>query len=170
MMHEYANGIDNSPVYFEREAAKNISSSTVLPYNYSDEKMIYDVIMKLSSTVGRQLRYNKMYADTIGIWLKYNYFDKISKQEKLNISISTDEEIYDNAKRIFDKLWNHDDGIRSICVFISGLSSERKRQLSIFDMGNNEEEKDEKLQELVDDLQSKYGKRVLRFANMKERK
>ncbi len=170
MMHEYANGIDNSPVHFEREAAKNISSSTVLPYNYSDEKMIVDVIMNLSRRVGKQLRYNKMYADTIGVWLKYSYFDKLSKQEKLNISISTDGEIYDNAKRIFNKLWNHDDGIRSICVFISGLSSTRKKQLSIFDLdnGNNSNGEDEKLQELVDNLQNKYGKSVIRFANMKE--
>lgn len=28
-----------------------------------------------------------MYADTIGIWLKYNYFDKVSKQVKLDFSI-----------------------------------------------------------------------------------
>ena len=171
MMYEYANGIDNSPVHFEREAAKNISASTVLPYNYSDEMQILDVIMDLSRRVGRQLRYSKMYADTIGIWLKYSYFDKISKQEKLDTSISTDEEIYDNAKRIFNKLWNHDDGIRSVCVFISGLSSVRKKQLSIFDLdSDNNNEQDEKLQELVDDLQNKYGKNVIRFANMKEKK
>ena len=169
MMHEYANGIDNSPVHYEREAAKNISSSTVLPYNYSDEKQILNVIMKLSRTVGKQLRYNKMYADTIGVWLKYSYFDKISKQEKLNNSISTDEEIYDNARRIFNKVWNHDDGVRSVCVFISGLSSSKKTQLSIFDLGSNKDEKeDEKIQKLVDDLQHKYGKNIIKFANMKE--
>ena len=167
MMHEYANGIDNSPVHFEREAAKNISASTVLPYNYSDEKKILDVTMNLSRRVGRQLRYNNQYADTIGIWLKYSYFDKLSKQEKLNSSISTDEEIYDNAKRIFNKLWNHEDGIRSICVFISGLSNIRKKQLSIFDLDSNNDE-NEKIQELVDNLQNKYGKNVIRFANMKE--
>lgn len=170
MMHEYANGIDNSPVHFEREAAKNISASTVLPYNYSDEKKILDVIMNLSRRVGRVLRYNTQYADTIGVWLKYSYFDKISKQEKLDISISTDEEIYENAKRVFNKLWNHDDGIRSICVFISGLSNIRKKQLSIFDLDSNNDsnEVNEKIQELVDNLQNKYGKKVIRFANMKE--
>ena len=168
MIHEFANGIDDSPVHFERGAAKNISSSTVLPYNYSNEKQILDVIMYLSRRVGKQLRYNKMYADTIGIWIKYSYFDKLSKQEKLDISISTDEEIFDNAKRIFNKLWNHDDGIRSICVFISGLSNIRKKQLSIFDLNSNNNEEDEKIQELVDDLQNKYGKNIIKYANMKE--
>ncbi len=170
MMHEFANGIDDSPVHYEREAAKSISSSTVLPYNYSDDKMLREVIMNLSKRVGRQLRYNEMYADTIGIWLKYSYFEKISKQEKLDISISTDEEIYEYAYKIFDKLWNHDDGVRSICVFISGLSNEKKRQLSIFDMdsGNRNNEDNEKVQKLIDKIQSKYGKNIINYANMKE--
>ena len=170
MMHEFANGIDDSPVNFEREVAKSISSSTVLPYNYSDNKMIKDVIMNLSMRIGKQLRYNKMYADTIGIWLKYSYFEKISKQERLDISISTDEEIYGNAYKLFDKLWNHEDGIRSICVFISGLSNVRKKQLSIFDMdgSNRNSEDNEKVQKLIDDIQSKYGKNIINYANMKE--
>ena len=170
MMHEFANGIDESAVHYEREAAKSISTSTVLPYNYSDDKMIKDVIMSLSNDIGRRLRYSKMYADTIGVWLKYSYFDKISKQEKLDISISTDEEIYDNACRIFDKLWNHEDGIRSVCVFISGLSNTRKKQLSIFDTASNIEDNNEKVQQLVDDLQNKFGKNIIRLGKMEERK
>ena len=66
-----------------------------------------------------------MYADTIGMWIKYSYFDRLSKQEKLENSISTDDEICISAIKIFDKLWNKEDGIRSICVFISGLSSSK---------------------------------------------
>lgn len=170
MMHEFANGIDNSAVHYEREAAKSISSSTVLPYNYSEDKMIKEVIMSLSHDIGRRLRYSKMYADTIGVWLKYSYFEKISKQEKLDISISTDEEIYDNACRIFDKLWNNEDGIRSICVFISGLSNTRKKQLSIFDTDSDVEDNNEKVQQLVDDLQNKFGKNIIRLGKLEERK
>ena len=168
MMHEYANGIDNSPVYYEREAAKSISSSTVLAYNYRDEHKIKEVIRQLAMDVGKKIRDNKMYADTIGIWIKYSYFDKISKQEKLNFSISTDEEIYSNAVRIFDKLWNREDGIRSICVFTSGLSSTRKKQLSLFDMNSgSNNENDEKLQEVIDEMRSKYGNDIIKYGNGK---
>ena len=170
MMYEYANGIDNSPVYYEREAAKSISSSTVLAYNYKDEHKIKEVIMNLSMEIGKKIRDNKMYADTIGVWIKYNYFDKFSKQEKLDYSISTDEEIYSNAIRIFDKLWNKEDGIRSICVFISGLSSVRKKQLSLFDIENDSENKseaDEKLQAVIDDMRNKYGNDIIKYGNSK---
>ena len=170
MMHEYANGIDDSPVYYEREAVKSVSSSTVLAYNYRDEHKIKEVIMELSMEVGKKIRDNKMYADTIGIWIKYNYFDKISKQEKLNFSISTDEEIYNNAIRIFDKLWNKEEGIRSICVFISGLSSTRKKQLSLFDISDydsNNTEVNEKLQEVIDEMRNKYGNDIIKYGNTK---
>lgn len=161
MMHEYANGIDNSPVYYEREAAKSISSSTVLPYNYHDVVMIHDVIHDLSCEIGRKLRDNKKYASTIGVWIKYNYFEKYSRQLKLDFSISTDEEIYNNACNVFDDLWNHDSGIRSVCVFISGFSDERKKQLSLFDLSSGDDFDNDKLQNVIDEIRAKYGNKVI---------
>lgn len=168
MMHEYANGIDNSPVYYEKGDIKSISASRVLPYNYHDINMISDVIMSLSMEVGRKLRDNNKYADTVGIWLKYSYFDKISRQEKLDVSISTDGEIYKAANKIFGSIWNFDDGIRSICVFISGFSSERKRQLSIFDVSSNcsdDKKNDDKLQSVIDGIRDKYGDNIIGFGS-----
>ncbi len=167
MMHNYANGIDDSPVYFEKEEPKSISNSTVLPYNYRDMELLKNVIRKLSGEIGKKLRDNKLFADTIGIWFKYTYFDKISKQLKLDNSIVTDEEIYDNALRLFKELWNGEDGIRAVCVFVSGLSNERKLQLSLFDdiSSNNDLPKDDKLQGVIDDIRDKFGDDVIGFAN-----
>lgn len=170
MMHEYANGIDNSEVMYEREQMKSISNSTVLPYNYHDIEMIKNVIHSLSNEIGKKLRNNKLYADTIGVWFKYTYFDKISRQIKLDNSISNDEDIYNNAFSIFNSIWNHEDGIRSICVFVSGLSSERKLQLSLFDDITRKDEDDNNLQDVIDDLRDKFGDNVIGFANKKNNK
>lgn len=170
MMHEYANGIDNSEVMYEREQMKSISNSTVLPYNYHDIEMIKNVIHSFSNEIGKKLRNNKLYADTIGIWFKYTYFDKISRQIKLDNSISNDEDIYSNAFNIFNSIWNHEDGIRSICVFVSGLSSERKLQLSLFDDITGKDEDDNNLQDVIDDLRDKFGDNVIGFANKKNNK
>lgn len=167
MMHNYANGIDDSPVCFEKEEPKSISNSTVLPYNYRDVELIKKVIRKLSCKVGKRLRDNKLYADTIGIWFKYNYFDKISKQLKLDNSIVTDEEIYDNAVSLFSELWNEIDGIRAFCVFVSGLSNVRKKQLSLFEKVNSDNDliKDVKLQSIIDDIKEKFGDTAIGFTN-----
>ena len=149
---------------------KSISNSTVLPYNYHDIEMIKNVIHSLSNEIGKKLRNNKLYADTIGIWFKYTYFDKISRQIKLDNSISNDEDIYNNAFSIFNSIWNHEDGIRSICVFVSGLSSERKLQLSLFDDITRKDEDDNNLQDVIDDLRDKFGDNVIGFANKKNNK
>ena len=170
MMHEYANGIDNSEVMYEREQMKSISNSTVLPYNYHDIEMIKNVIHSLSNEIGKKLRNNKLYADTVGIWFKYTYFDKVSRQIKLDNSISNDEDIYNNAFSIFNSIWNHEDGIRSICVFVSGLSSERKLQLSLFDDITRKDEDDNNLQDVIGDLRDKFGDNVIGFANKKNNK
>ncbi len=170
MMHEYANGIDNSEVMYEREQMKSISNSTVLPYNYHNIEMIKNIIHSLSNEIGKKLRNNKLYADTVGIWFKYTYFDKVSRQIKLDNSISNDEDIYSNAFSIFNSIWNHEDGIRSICVFVSGLSSERKLQLSLFDDITRKDEDNNNLQDVIDDLRDKFGDNVIGFANKKNDK
>ena len=170
MMHEYANGIDNSEVMYEREQMKSISNSTVLPYNYHNIEMIKNIIHSLSNEIGKKLRNNKLYADTVGICFKYTYFDKVSRQIKLDNSISNDEDIYSNAFSIFNSIWNHEDGIRSICVFVSGLSSERKLQLSLFDDITRKDEDNNNLQDVIDDLRDKFGDNVIGFANKKNDK
>lgn len=168
-MHEYANGIDNSPVYFERESIKSVSSSMVLPYNYKDEYKIRSVIMEECMEIGKKIRDKKMFADTVGVWIKYDCFNKFSKQEKLDCGVSTDDEIYRRAICVFQKLWNREDGIRSVCVFASGLSQTRKKQLSLFDVDNNNtsnNDSNEKLQNIIDEIRNKYGDDIIKYSKL----
>jgi hypothetical protein len=52
--------------------------------------------------------------------------------------------------------------VRLIGVGVSGLG-QPIRQLGLWDMGS---EKDRKLQEMMEDLQKKYGKKVIRRGNV----
>ena len=49
MMWEYANGIDNSEVESERGNPKSISTSVVLPYDYTNINEIKKVLSRESS-------------------------------------------------------------------------------------------------------------------------
>jgi len=135
LMWEYANGIDNSPVESDYGNPKSISSSLVLPYNYSNIQDIYKVLKELSMDVGKRLRKNKLYAPNVSIWIKYHDFTKISKQVTLDNLIDTDNDIYDNSIKLFNKLWNSDDDkkVRALCVGVSNLTDVYKVQLSIFE-------------------------------------
>ena len=149
-MWEYTNGIDNSEVESDRGNPKSISNSMVLPYDYSNIDDIYKVIKKLSCDTGRKLREKKMYTSNVSIWVKFHDFSKISKQVALDNLINSDNDIYDHAIKLFDKIWNTDSDkkIRALCVGVSNLTDVYKVQLSIFN--NNVIEKKDELKDTLD--------------------
>ena len=168
MMWEYANGIDNSQVESERGNPKSISSSVVLPYDYTDINEIKKVLNELSIDVGRRLRKKKMYAENVSIWVKYHDFSKISKQMILENLINSDNEIYEYACKLFDKVYNPDGDkkVRSLCVGVVGLTDKYKVQLSL--LGNvdiKEKEVDEELKKTLLDIKKKYGDKSITYAD-----
>ncbi len=165
MMWEYANGIDNSEVESDRGNPKSISNSMVLPYDYSNIDDIYKVIKKLSCDTGRKLREKKMYTSNVSIWVKFHDFSKISKQVALDNLINSDNDIYDHAIKLFDKIWNTDSDkkIRALCVGVSNLTDVYKVQLSIFN--NNVIEKKDELKDTLDIIRKKYGDKAINYAD-----
>ena len=165
MMWEYANGIDNSLVETDRGNPKSISNSMVLPYDYTDINEIYKVLRKLSCDTGRRLRAKKMYASNVSIWVRFHDFSKISKQTSLENLINSDTAIYENAIKLFNKLWNTDSDkkIRALCVGVSNLTDIYKVQLSIFE--NNKEEEKDNLRDTIENIRKKYGNKSITYAD-----
>lgn len=169
LMWEFANGIDNSEVSYMEHDAKSISSSTVLPYNYSNRDEMLKITRTLSMEVGRRLRESGMFAKNVSIWIKYSNFVKVSKQINLENVIHTDNDIYNTSVILFDKLWNKEDNVRGLCVGVGNLRNNNDKQLSLFDISNNDnkkEVKDDKLQKVLDSIRSKYGDDKIMYADM----
>ena len=169
LIWEFANGIDNSEVCYVEHDAKSISSSTVLPYNYSKREDMLKILKNLSMEVGKKLRSNGMYAKNVSIWIKYSNFIKVSKQMNVNNAIHTDTDIYNNSIILFDKLWNKEDYVRGLCVGVSNFKNNNDRQLSLFDIDKNDDRnsiKEDKLQKVMDDIRNKYGNDKIIYADM----
>ena len=169
MMWEYANGIDNSEVESERGNPKSISTSVVLPYDYTNINEIKKVLLYLSKETGKRLRKQKMYAANVSIWIKYHDFTKLSKQTVLDNLINKDEEIYDNACLLFDKLYNPDGDkkVRNLCVGVANLTDKYKVQLSLLDsnVDKKEESIDDELKKTLNEIKKKYGDKSITYAD-----
>lgn len=169
LMWEFANGIDNSEVSYLDHDPKSISASTVLAYNYSNRDEMLKVLKSLSMEVGRKLRNGNMFAKNVSIWIKYSNFMKVSKQISLENVIHTDSDIYHYSMMLFDKLWNQEDTVRGLCVGVGNFKNDNNQQLSLFDMGTvnqKKEEKDDKLQRVMDEIREKYGNDKIMYADM----
>lgn len=167
LMWEYANGIDNSVVESDYGNPKSISNSVVLPYDYTNLEDIYKVLRNLSFDTGRKLREKKMYAPNVNIWVRFHDFSKVSKQITLDNLINSDEDIYMNALKLFDKVWTPDSDkkIRGLCVGVSNLTDVYKVQLSIFNQVNVDNEKKDDLQKTLDDIRKKFGDKSITYAD-----
>jgi len=172
MMWNYANGIDYSDVETDYGNPKSISSSSVLPYNYSNIDEIHKELKRLSMETGRRLRDKKMYAPNVSIWVKFNDFSKVSKQITLDNVIDNDEDIYSNAVKLFNMVWNSDmdKKIRALCVGVSNLTDVYKVQLSIFGDENIKMERNDNLQRTLDDIKKKYGDKSITYADELKKK
>ena len=172
LMWNYANGIDYSEVESDYGNPKSISTSAVLPYDYSNIQDIYKELRKLSMDTGKRLRNKKMYAPNVCIWIKFNDFTKISKQVTLDNLINSDEDIYNNAVKLFNKVWVADDDkkVRGLCVGVSNLTDVYKVQLSIFGEENIKSAKNDHLQKTIDDIKKKYGDKSITFADELKKK
>ena len=169
MMWEYANGIDNSEVESERGNPKSISTSVVLPYDYNNLDEIKKVLKELSVDTGRRLKKQKMYAENVSIWVKYHDFTKISKQISLNNPINRDDDIYNNACNLLDKIYNSDSDkkVRSLCVGVSHLTDKYKVQLSLIDNNIDQKESniDNELKQTLLNIKKKYGDKSITYAD-----
>ena len=172
LMWNYANGIDYSEVESDYGNPKSISTSAVLPYNYSNIEDIYRELRKLSMDTGKRLRDKKMYAPNVGIWVKFHDFTKISKQITLDNLINSDEDIYNNAIKLFNKIWNPemDKKVRALCVGVSNLTDVYKVQLSIFGEENIKVNRNDSLQKTIDDIKKKFGDKSITYADELKKK
>lgn len=167
MMWEYANGIDNSSVESERGNPKSISNSVVLPYDYSNINDIYGILKYLAIQTGKKLREKKMYSPNVGIWIKFHDFSKVSKQVTLDRLINSDSDIYDNAIKLFDKLWDIDaeKKVRALCVFVANLTDKYRMQLSLFDNNLEENDENDELKKALLEIKRKYGDKSITYAD-----
>ena len=169
MMWEYANGIDNSEVESERGNPKSISTSIVLPYDYTNIDEIKKVLLYLSKETGRRLRKKKMYAANVSIWVKFHDFTKISKQTVLDNLINSDNDIYNYACNLILKVYNPDSDkrVRSLCVGVSNLTDKYKVQLSLIDNNVDQKENsiDDELKKALNDIKKKYGDKSITYAD-----
>ena len=169
MMWEYANGIDESMVEYIRDNPKSISSSTVLPYDYKNLDQIYAVFKSLVDDVVRRLKNSHMFTNTVSVGIKYKDLSKISKQKKLDNSTDDIDYIYKMVVSLFNELYDKETGVRALSVSLNDLDLVKKRQLSIFDKdfdiktSNN----DNKINEIINSLEKKYGKNLLDFGTNK---
>ena len=104
--------------------------------------------------IGR-LRKEKLYANTVNVQLRTKNFEDTSHQKKLPEATDTTKQIYLTAKELLHEMYRKGQEIRLVGVRVDNLVETKENQISLFDTNKNE--KQEKLDKVIDSLRNKYG-------------
>ena len=112
--------------------------------------------------MGRQLRKNDLAGKTVKLKIRWTDFTTLTRQTTVPGTTDNDDEIFSIALKLMKTVRKPNQAVRLIGVGVSGLGAPI-RQLGLWDAGS---EKSRKLQEVVDELQEKYGKNVIKRGDM----
>ena len=149
-----ANGIDYSKVEPRSSKSDSISVSETLPYDVSDKEKIKEILFRQTEEVTRSLRWQKQYAKTVAITYKNSSFQSYQHQMKLDVPDNSTTNIYKAVMTILDESWK-DESIRNIGVRLADFCDSRVEQVSMF--SEVKEEKIDKIEEIADSINKKYG-------------
>lgn len=158
---EIANGIDNSEVDSSIYIPKGISHELTLKEDATSKQELYKHLRTLSEMVSKRIRKENKYAKVICVILKDNNFKRYSHQKKLKNQVNSYNEIYNYSKEILNEFYKNEK-IRLIGIRLDDLTEEKTYQTSLFDKHS---EKDEKIDKIIDQINDKYGKQVLKRAS-----
>ena len=168
VMINMANGIDESEVDFLQGSPKGISNEITLPYDVCDIEVLNKYLFELSNMVGKRLRKENKYTDTICVITKDNSFIRKTHQKKLKNPTNLSKDIFDSSKEILSSFYNEEE-IRLIGIRLDNLTEENHHQISLFE-NYNAKSKDEKLEKMIDEINSKLGNNAITKASLKENK
>lgn len=154
MLHEFANGIDNSWVTTESEEAKGVGNSTTLSEDVTECKVAYKILSELCDHVATRLRKYGKKAGSVTVEVKYNDFRSCSHQKPLDRATASADTLHKEVCSLFDELWNGMP-IRLLGVRTTKLEEENAPfQMSLFDY---EDSNNNELDKAIDKIRSKYG-------------
>jgi DNA polymerase-4 len=156
-MWRHAHGLDERPIVTEYEA-KSISQELTFARDVGDDKELERTLHQLAAEVGRRLRKSGLAGTTVKLKLRWPDFSSLTRQVSLPQPTDQEEEIARTASAMLQKVRPSGKAVRLIGVGVSGFKPPL-RQLGLWDADS---EKRRKLQEAVDGLQEKYGKKIIR--------
>lgn len=154
-IHDFANGIDPSPVLAAPEEAKGYSNSTTLEEDVTTAEQAHTVLLALSDSVTARMRAEGVKAYCVAVSIRSNDFKTRSHQRKLADPTDISKEVYQITKSLFAELWDGHTPLRLLGVALTNVTHEDTSQLSLFpDEGR---ERARKLDRATDAINNKFG-------------
>ena len=155
-----AHGVDERPVVAEHEA-KSVSNENTFAVDISDREMMRQWLHALTEQVAQRLRAQGLKGRTVQLKLRSADFTTYTRSHTLAGATDITAEIWRAVQELFEqRLPRPLPAVRLLGVGVSNFAAEEQRQPDLFDSGDRQRQ--QKLDALVDQMQSRFGKGAIR--------
>ena len=155
LIHDYANGMDSSPVLAEPEAVKGYGNSVTLEEDVTDTAQANKILLALCDSVASRMRADGRRCSCVTVTIRGNDFRNKSHRRKLPEPTDVTAEVFVLSKTLFSELWDGYTPLRLLGVTLGDISDNETVQLSMFQ--DDQKDRARKLDQTVDQLRSKFG-------------
>ena len=155
LIHDYANGMDSSPVLAEPEAVKGYGNSVTLEEDVTDTAQANKILLALCDSVASRMRADGRLCSCVTVTIRGNDFRNKSHQRKLPEPTDVTAVVFALSKTLFSELWDGYTPLRLLGVTLGDVSDNETVQLSMFQ--DDQKDRARKLDQTVDQLRSKFG-------------
>ncbi|MDR1001568.1 MAG: DNA polymerase IV [Clostridiales bacterium] len=166
VIHDYANGLDESPVApaHEHHGIKSVGNGMTFRRDLLGYDDISAAVAMLSDEVSGRMRKHSLKCRTVSIMIKTPDFKTITRQATLERPTNFLKELRDTAMTIIAESWNINEPIRMLTITGNNLvgGDEAVEQMSLFEDAK-ETEKQGRLNAAMDDIRARFGENALKF-------
>lgn len=166
MLWEYANGLDDAPVAESgyKRIPKSVGNSTTTAEDMTSDRQIERTLHMLSESVAERLRKHCLKGTVVQITVRDRDLCIYEKQKTIYKPTDDAKVIYTAARELFKESYDWNKGVRSIGVRCTKLvRADSGEQLSLF-TEIKKEERDDRLNRAIDDINRRYGSNVIKSA------
>ncbi|MDD3400795.1 MAG: DNA polymerase IV [Eubacteriales bacterium] len=159
----FANGADQSRVMHKDfvSPVKSIGHGITCVSDLLNEEEVWKVILELSQDVGHRLRVHGLSARTVQVFVRGDNLFGSQFQCKLPFKTQLPSEIAAMAFKAFKEHYKWGTKVRAVTVrAIELVPKDQPEQLTLF-VDHSQREKRERLQEAIEEIRGRYGKRAI---------
>ena len=158
-LYQLARGIDKRPVVVG-EAAKSIGAENTFATDIADLETLHDLLDALAERTAKRLRHEGYRAHTVQLKARYADFTTVTRAVTLTSTTASTQTIQETARELLDgRLGRKGRALRLLGVSVSNLVRANEEEMDLFP--DKIEERREKVDYLLDKLQSKYGSQTI---------
>lgn len=159
-------GIDERPVS-TGSLRKSISQERTFDEDVANEDLIEKTLFYLSEEVARLMRKERIKGRTVTLKLRLEDFTTFTRSKTLSTFIDSPQLLRGITVQLYREYEKNNKKVRLLGISVSQLSTEAGEQLGLFEQNSP---LDYRISQLLDDLENKFGDRVVQRASFLKNK